>query len=88
MLFGMLSDPNAEMDVLFYVGLFGIACAPPVFFASIRLILGRPNQYGGLFSPTVLRVLAAVNGLIGVAILALAIQVRDIRESLGRLLSS
>ena len=83
MLFGMLTDPNAETDVLFYVALFGIAFAPPVFFASIRLILGRPNEYGGLFSPNVLRMLAVVNGLIGVAILVLAIQERDIAGVVG-----
>ena len=57
--------------------------SPPIFVAGWRLLLNKPNSYGGLFSPIMLRVFSLFSGIIGAAILALAYQQGDLRGMYG-----
>lgn len=79
----MIVAPERRVANLFWVALVTLAISPPIVVAGYRLLLNKPNQHGGLFSPNVLRGLAVVNGVLGGAIVILALQQRDIRGILG-----
>ncbi len=73
MTLAMLISRDAGTGHLIRVVLFALAISSPIVVAGIRLLLNRPHRTGGLFSPNTLRALAVVNGVLGGAILLLAI---------------
>lgn len=78
MTFSMLVSPEARAENLFWVGVVGLILAPPIFVVGIRLLLNKPNRYGGVFAPGFLRVMAITNGVIGGLILVLAAKEGDL----------
>ncbi|WP_344806644.1 hypothetical protein [Allohahella marinimesophila] len=81
----MLSHPDTKSDVLFGVGLFGLMFSPAIVIAGLRLPVNRPNRFGGLFGPNVLRAMAIVYGIMGGIVLILAIKEEDIFGIYGSL---
>ena len=85
MIIGMLISPETRANNLLFVALIAIVLAPPITIASARLLLGKPNKYGGVFSPNALRAFAVVHGLIGLTILVLAFREKNYMGVLGAL---
>lgn len=79
----MLISPETRANNLFVVGLFGLAFAPPIFVAGIRLLLNKPNIHGGIFSPFSLRILAIINGVLGGIMIIFGFQEGDITTLFG-----
>jgi len=58
----------------FWVALTGAVLAPTAFVAGLRLLMNKPHKQGGLFSPHMLTTLAVFYGVVGGAVLLMAIR--------------
>ena len=83
MIIGMFVMPDTYAKNLFWVSLIALALSPPVFIAGFRLLLNKPNKHGGLFSPSILRFLAIINGVLGGLIFYFALEQQNINGILG-----
>ncbi len=83
MTFDMILRPETRANNLFVVGLLALAISPPLLVAGVRLLFNKPNRYGGLFSPNVLRFLAVINGVFAGLIVYLASRQSDVLGIIG-----
>lgn len=83
MVVSMLVAPETKSENLFWVAVIALILSPSIFIAGWRLLLNKPNRYGGIFSPLMLGVMAIVSGTVGSFIFIIAYQQEDLRGMYG-----
>jgi hypothetical protein len=79
----MLVAPETKSENLFWVAVIALILSPSIFIAGWRLLLNKPNRYGGIFSPLMQGVMAIVSGTVGSFIFIIAYQQEDLRGMYG-----
>ena len=77
MVFSMIIAPETRTENLFWIAVIALILSPPIFIAGWRLLLNKPNKFGGVLTPFMLRLMAIVIAVIVGVIIILAYREGD-----------